>query len=183
MKRIDHIRRAAAILLSLLLCTQTAAPALAADNRTIYIDSAGDLLALAAQCSLDTWSQGKTVVLRSDISLASTDYTPIPTFGGTFDGGGHTISGLALESGASYQGLFRCPQEGAEVRDLHVTGTITAAGAQAYLGGIAGYACEVYQCVSLVRADASEGYAGSVASNWDREDGVLAGMALAALAA
>ena len=73
MKRIDHIRRAAAILLSLLLCTQTAAPALAADNRTIYIDSAGDLLALAAQCSLDTWSRDKTVVLRSDISLGSTD--------------------------------------------------------------------------------------------------------------
>ncbi|MBP3485808.1 MAG: hypothetical protein J6J81_03115, partial [Oscillospiraceae bacterium] len=44
-----------------------------------------------------------------------------------------------------------------------------------YVGGIAGYACEVYQCVSLVRADASEGYAGSVAGDWDREDGALAG--------
>ena len=44
MKRTNHIRRAAAVLLSLLLCAQTAAPALAADSRTIYINSAGDLL-------------------------------------------------------------------------------------------------------------------------------------------
>ena len=138
MKRIDHIRRAAAILLSLLLCTQTAAPALAADNRTIYIDSAGDLLALAAQCSLDTWSQGKTVVLRSDISLASTDYTPIPTFGGTFDGGGHTISGLDLSGNLSPAGLFGVLQEGAVVRDLRVSGTVQPAGGSRDVGGIAG---------------------------------------------
>ena len=185
MKTHDRGLRLTSIMLALavLLSVSLPAAALAADRDTITIRTGADPAALSQSCTLDTWSRGKTVVLAAGMDLGATDFAPIPTFGGTFEGGGHTISGLALESGASYQGLFRCPQDGAEVRDLHVTGTITAVGAQAYLGGIAGYACEVYQCVSLVRADASEGYAGSVASNWDREDGVLAGMALAALAA
>ena len=43
------------------------------------------------------------------------------------------------------------------------------------MGGIVGYGCEVYQCVSLVSVKESEGYTGSVAGEWDREDGVLAG--------
>ena len=176
MKTHDRGLRLTSIMLALavLLSVSLPAAALAADRDTITIRTGADPAALSQSCTLDTWSRGKTVVLAAGMDLGATDFAPIPTFGGTFEGGGHTISGLALESGASYQGLFRCPQEGAEVRELHVTGTITAAGAQAYLGGIAGYACEVYQCVSLVRADASEGYAGSVAGEWDRKNGVIA---------
>ena len=166
MKRIDHIRRAAAILLSLLLCTQTAAPALAADNRTIYIDSAGDLLALAAQCSLDTWSQGKTVVLRSDISLASTDYTPIPTFGGTFDGGGHAISGLDLSGNLSPAGLFGVLQEGAVVRDLRVSGTVQPTGGSRDVGGIAGRSGGLIEnCAFSGTVSGKDGVGGIVGTN------------------
>lgn len=65
----------------------------------IRITCAEDLLELSRNCALDTWSQGKHVALTADISLAGTGYTPIPTFGGTFDGGGYTISGLDLSSG------------------------------------------------------------------------------------
>ena len=112
--------------------------ALAAEADTISIRTAEDLAELSQKCSLDTWSRGKTVVLEADIDLRGTGFSPIPTFGGTFVGHGHTISGLSLSEGASYQGLFRYVQEGAVIRELHVSGTVTAVGDQAYLGGIAG---------------------------------------------
>ena len=102
--------------------------ALAAESPVISIRSAEDLIRLAQNCTLDTWSRGKTVTLEADIDLSGTDLSPIPTFGGTFEGNGHTISGLSLQSGASYQGLFRYIQEGAVVRDLHVAGTVSAVG-------------------------------------------------------
>ncbi|MGN8874568.1 GLUG motif-containing protein [Pseudoflavonifractor sp. HCP28S3_F10] len=112
--------------------------ALAAESPVISIRSAEDLIRLAQNCTLDTWSRGKTVTLEADIDLSGTDLSPIPTFGGTFEGNGHTISGLSLQSGASYQGLFRYIQEGAVVRDLHVAGTVSAVGEQTCVGGIAG---------------------------------------------
>ena len=132
--RLAALAMAAVLLLSLAL----PGAALAAETDTISIRTAGDLAALSQKCSLNTWSRGKTVVLKANIDLSGTDFSPIPTFGGTFEGNGHTISGLALSQGVSYQGLFRYIQEGAVVRDLHVTGIVTAVGEQAYLGGIAG---------------------------------------------
>ena len=112
----------------------------------IRITCAEDLLELSRNCSLDTWSQGKHVALTADISLAGTGYTPIPTFGGTFDGGGYTISGLDLSSGLTPAGVFGTLQEGAVVKDLHVTGSIEPSGHGSSIGGIAGenYGCLLY---------------------------------------
>ena len=45
----------------------------------IHIATADDLIALAANCVNDTWSQGKTVELDGDISLDGTAFTPSPT--------------------------------------------------------------------------------------------------------
>lgn len=137
MKR--KLGRLAALLLAMLLCLQSAAPALAAqETGTITISSADDLLALAKHCALDTWSRGKTVVLTQDISLSGVEYDPIPTFGGVFDGGGHTISGLELSGSFSPAGLFSMVQEGAEIRNLHVSGTVAPGGKGGETGGIAG---------------------------------------------
>ena len=36
------------------------------------------------------------MILENDLDLHSIDFTPIPTFSGTFQGNGHTISGLTL---------------------------------------------------------------------------------------
>ena len=77
------------------------------DGSTIYLESLSDFLNFAQQCTLDTWSQGKTVVLTCDLNLAGSGFTPIATFGGTFDGGGYTISGFSLRADGSVQGLFR----------------------------------------------------------------------------
>lgn len=137
MRQRDLFRRVLAALLCLLLVPRLTVPALAA-GETVTIRSAQDLLELAHSCTLDTWSQGKTVRLAADISLDSVDFTPIPSFGGQFDGGGHTISGLTLWESVSPTGLFGTIQDGAVVRDLHVRGSVAPGGARDAAGGIAG---------------------------------------------
>ena len=49
---------------------------------------------------------GAYAVLTADIDLSGTDFTPIPTFGGTFEGQGHTISGLSITGSGNVRGLF-----------------------------------------------------------------------------
>ncbi len=109
-----------------------------AENDTITIASVEDLEALAKNCKLDTWSQGKTVVLTADLDLTDSDFTSIPTFGGTFDGGGHTISGLSFDGDGSNEGFFRYIQDSATVKNLHIEGTLTPTGTKKNIGGVAG---------------------------------------------
>ena len=104
----------------------------------VTISSVKDLLAFSKSCALDTWSQGKTVSLAADLDLTGVDFTPIPTFGGDFQGNGHTISGLRVTSAGSALGLFRYIQPGAVVQDLNVKGTVAPEGARSTVGGIVG---------------------------------------------
>ena len=60
-------------------------------KETIHIASVEDLEGLAENCRLDSWSQGRIVVLDEDLDLRDSDFTAIPTFGGTFEGQDHTI--------------------------------------------------------------------------------------------
>ena len=150
-------------LLSLLLCVQLTAPALATTGEghaptedsgdfstlhsslstlnelsTLEIGSAEEFQALARACALDTWSRDKMVVLTGDISLADVEIPYIPSFGGLFDGGGHTISGVDLSGGLSPTGLFGTLQSGAVVKNLRVRGSIDPDGTRDVAGGIAG---------------------------------------------
>jgi len=109
-----------------------------AEEETVTVSSVEDLLALRERCELDTWSQGRTVVLTADLDLAGVDFEPIPTFCGVFDGRGHTISNLRLTGSGSAVGLFRYLQPGAVVQDLTVTGTIAPAGSACQVGAVAG---------------------------------------------
>ena len=49
---------------------------------TIKIKDVEDLLEFAEKCTLDTWSQDKTVVLQADIYMEDIAFEPIATFGG-----------------------------------------------------------------------------------------------------
>ena len=112
---------------------------LAAGNaNTIYLRTAADLVELSRNCTLDSWSQGKTVYLEADIDLTGVDFAPIPTFGGTFEGQGHTISGLSLTGSGNVRGLFRYIQPGGAVRDLCVAGSIAPSDRKNTLGGLVG---------------------------------------------
>ena len=99
----NRFDRIVAFLLVLTLCCSLLPPSavIASDNDTIVLRSAKDLEKLSRSCALDTWSQGKTVILENDINLNGTDFAPIPTFGGTFEGNGYTISGLHISGGTA----------------------------------------------------------------------------------
>ena len=87
--------------LALVLPLVPLTPVFAADTDEIHIQTAEDLIELSRNCSLDTWSDGLSVILDNDLSLSDVDYDPIPIFNGRFDGGGHTIYDLSLDAAQS----------------------------------------------------------------------------------
>ena len=138
MKR--NISKILSLLLAAVLILSLVAPAaLAAESAgSIYLRTTEDLAELSRNCTLDSWSQGKTVYLEADIDLTGVDFSPIPTFGGTFEGQGHTISGLSITGSGNVRGLFRYIQPTGAVRDLHVSGSIAPSDRKNTLGGLAG---------------------------------------------
>lgn len=91
----------------------------------IHIRDLEDLRAFSRNCWLDTWSQNKKVYLEEDISISGGAFASVPTFGGYFDGQGHTISGLTIRDSVSYVGLFCQTQPMAVIANLKVEGTVT----------------------------------------------------------
>lgn len=104
----------------------------------IYIDSVEDMKEFARNCWLDTWSMDKKVYLTSDINLSGSDFVSIPTFGGYFDGQGHTISGLMIRESVSYTGLFCYTQRSAVITDVTVQGSVCPGGKPMVVGGLVG---------------------------------------------
>ena len=131
--------RLLALALSLVLSLSLSLPALAAgEDDIIYIHTAKDLCALSDSCAYDAWLRGKTVLLTADISLRGVDFEPIASFSGTFNGGGHTISGLTLTDSLSPAGLFLTLERGAFVHALKVEGQVAPGGTKEAVGGIVG---------------------------------------------
>ena len=110
----------------------------AEDDGVIHIRTEQDLLELARSCSLDTWSDGKKVVLENDISLSSVSFDSIPIFNGEFDGGHHTICDLDLRSAQSPCGFILETGSDANIYDLNISGSVTAQGDDSLVGGIVG---------------------------------------------
>ena len=108
----------------------------AAAPETVTISSREEFISFADSCVLDSYSQGKTFVLECDVILSGN--ITVPVFCGTFEGGGHTISGLRIDGSGSQQGLFRYIEETGVVKDLKVTGSVAPAGSGEDCGGIAG---------------------------------------------
>ena len=114
---------------------------------------------------------GKYVTLMADINFggnASNMWSPIGwydtsiskanTFAGTFDGNGHTISGLYTNTTNNYQGLFG--YNAGTVKNLTVKGDITGGN---YVGGIAGYNIgEIIFCKNECTAFGSGSYIGGI---------------------
>lgn len=130
-------KAAASLLAAVMLVFSCPIPALAQEE-TVHIRTVQDLQAFAKSCTLDSWSRGKTAVLEADLDLTGVSFSGIPTFGGVFDGGGHTVSGLSLTGDGGTQGLFRSVQKGAVVQDLRVEGTVSPTGTRDIVGGVAG---------------------------------------------
>ena len=95
---------------------------------------------------------GKTdinITLTADIDLTGKDWTPIGTdydnsYTGTFDGGGHTITGLTVTTNDKYAGLFgylgNFNNGAATVKNVVMDGIqITCNHRLGYAGGVAGF--------------------------------------------
>ena len=88
---------------------------------------------------------GVTITLTADIDLLDHYWTPIGTstsnyFKGTFDGGGHTISNLTINTDASYVGLFGATS-GATLKNvtLDKPQVQNSAGGTSYTGALVGF--------------------------------------------
>lgn len=136
MKWNNQLKRLGSLLLCAALTAGLLAPAAWADESVVHIRSRMDWEQLIQNCRLDTWSQGKTVLLECDLDLIGA--SAVPTFGGVFDGGGHTIRGLKLSNEGDHQGLFRYVQEGGTIKNLTVSGVVSPEGTCSSVGGIAG---------------------------------------------
>ena len=129
----------------------------AAQSKYVLNDAA-DLYGLALLSKEETFT-GKTIELGADITvnegLASTwasdppAYQWIPIgyhksnsdecrFNGTFNGKGHTISGLYLDSKDSFSGLFGLTDTAAIIKDFKLVNSYFASSKQA-IGSIAGH--------------------------------------------
>ncbi len=130
------------------------------DNGVYLISSAAELAWFAAT---DGKSSAK---LTTDIELAGYDWTPLKKFYGTFDGQGHVIRNLYINSSSYPAGLIGYLQGGASVTRLGITGSVTCtARSNAQAGGIAGYMYDkasITQCWSAVNVTSNK-HAGGIA--------------------
>lgn len=130
------------------------------DNGVYLISSAAELAWFAAT---DGKSSAK---LTADIELAGYDWTPLKKFYGTFDGQGHVIRNLYINSTSYPAGLIGYLQGGASVTRLGITGSVTCtARSNAQAGGIAGYMYDkasITQCWSAVNVTSNK-HAGGIA--------------------
>ena len=103
--------------------------------------------------------EGWTLTLADNINLDGIAWTPIGqsnAFSGTFDGKGHTIEDMSANVTSGYAGLFGNVR--GMVKNVQVTGSVTASGKVRAVGGIVGYSAggTVQNCLSKVNILASQ---------------------------
>jgi len=131
----------------------------------LTISTLADFLSFAELCRLDAYSQNLHVELAADIDLNGCSFQGIPVFCGSFNGNGHTVSGLSILAKGSVIGLFRYLTDSAHVYDLSVQGTLYPQGSKSTVGGIVGSnAGKIENCAfsgSIIGGDYVGGIAGS----------------------
>lgn len=117
------------------------------DINTVYISTAEDFKKFAENCTLDSYSQGKTFILANDISFTDEEFISVPSFSGIFDGNGYKISGFSLTESGSAVGIFRYVEKSGRVKNLNAAGKVSPDGTAAKCGGIAGVnRGSIYNC-------------------------------------
>ena len=128
---------------------------------------------------------GVTLYLAGDIALTGT-WKPVGStatyvgdfFAGTFDGCGHTISGLNVQGSTVNQGLFAAINK-ATIRNLNVSGTVSC-GTKNYVGGIVGkvQAGAIENC--SFSGSVTGGYTGGIAGGLNSNNVTISGCVNAA---
>ena len=115
---------------------------------------------------------GKTdinITLDKNIDLTGKDWTPIGTdydnsYKGTFDGGGHTITGLTFTRNDKYAGLFGWLNKAGTVKNVVMEG-VQITSNQIYggsIGGVAGYSWGTIENCSVSGSVSGTVYVGGV---------------------
>ena len=114
---------------------------------------------------------GKTdinITLDKNIDLTGKDWTPIGTdydnsYKGTFDGGGHTITGLTFTTNDEYAGLFGWLNRAGTVKNVVMEGIqITSNHMFGNTGGVAGFSWGTIENCSVSGSVNGEVYVGGV---------------------
>ena len=115
---------------------------------------------------------GKTdinITLDTDIDLTGKDWTPIGTdydnsYKGTFDGGGHTITGLTFTTNDEYAGLFGWLNRAGTVKNVVMEGVQITNNRSwsAFAGGVAGYSWGTIENCSVSGSVSGTVYVGGV---------------------
>ena len=109
------------------------------------------------------------ITLDTDIDLTGKDWTPIGTsfhnsYTGTFDGGGHTITGLTFTTNDKYAGLFGWLNKAGTVKNVVMEG-VQITSNQIYggsIGGVAGYSWGTIENCSVSGSVSGTVYVGGV---------------------
>jgi hypothetical protein len=115
--------------------------------------------------------RGKTITLTSDIDISGKEWIPIGIFdgenygqyfNGTFDGGGHTITGLTIKNGKEAVGLFGDVAYNAVIKNINLTGV--SVNGTYYVGGLIGWNSggEVRNCKVIGTVDGSSDNVGGL---------------------
>ena len=115
---------------------------------------------------------GKTdinITLTADIDLTGKDWTPIGTdydnsYKGTFDGGGHTITGLTFTTNDEFAGLFGWLNRAGTVKNVVMEG-VQITSHQIYggsIGGVVGYSWGTIENCSVSGSVSGTVYVGGV---------------------
>ena len=114
---------------------------------------------------------GKTdinITLDKNIDLTGKDWTPIGTnydnsYKGTFDGGGHTITGLTFTTNDKYAGLFGRLNKAGTVKNVVMEGVqITNNHSSGFAGGVVGNSWGTIENCSVSGSVNGEVYVGGV---------------------
>ena len=114
---------------------------------------------------------GKTdinITLDTDIDLTGKDWTPIGTdydnsYKGTFDGGGHTITGLTFTTNDEYAGLFGYLNRAGTVKNVVMEGIqITSNHGSSQAGGVVGFSRGTIENCSVSGSVSGTVYVGGV---------------------
>ena len=136
-------------------------------NGTYTVTSADGLMNVA-----ELVNGGKSdinITLDTDIDLTGKDWTPIGTdydnsYKGTFDGGGHTITGLTFTTNDEYAGLFGWLNRAGTVKNVVMEG-VQITSNQIYggsIGGVVGYSWGTIENCSVSGSVSGTVYVGGV---------------------
>ena len=148
------------------------------DGKTYEVYNAEGLKNLAKLVN-EQWNLGINITLTADIDLSGIDWTPIGIdynhqYTGTFNGGGHTITGLAVTGSDQYAGLFGYIGSGGTVKNVTLKDVkIESNHSSGNVGGVAGCSYGNIEYCSVSGSVSSNSTAGGVVGY--QSDGAITG--------